>query len=130
VDGGDGMKSFHNHIPNTSKEIDVMDIRMTKHMKALLFKIMTSPKSHELVAEVLSHWFDEIYHDYENDWINMSDVVKDWPKYKVVKDTIRFYFHVGKSDGLQYVVVEDFIKVLNKQMEWTGVSLKPNEVIE
>jgi hypothetical protein len=112
------MKSLYNHIPNTSLEIDIMGIRMTKHMKALLLKSMAYGDSYELNAMAIHHWFDDInYEEHEN-----YDV-KDWPKYKIVKDTMRFYFHVGNTFGVD--LVTGFIKVLNKEMEWTGVSHKP-----
>lgn len=116
------MKSLHNHIPNWGELTDIMDIRMTKHMKALLLKSMAygSSNSYELNAMVIHHWFDDInYEEYEN-----YDV-KDWPKYKIVKDTMRFYFHVGNTYGVD--LVTGFIKVLNKRMEWTGVSHKSFE---
>ena len=117
---GDNMKSLHNHIPNTSLEIDIMDIRMTKHMKALLLKSMAYGDSYELNAMVIQHWFYNI--DYE-EHENVKDYIQDWPKHKIVKDTMRFYFHVGNAFGVD--LVTGFIKVLNKQMEWTGVSHKP-----
>ena len=119
---GDNMKSLHNHIPNTSLEIDIMDIRMTKHMKALLLKSMARSDSYELFAEVIHQWFDEIdYAEHEN--YDVKDYIQDWPEYKIVKDTMRFYFHVGNAFGVD--LVTGFIKVLNKEMEWTGVSHKP-----
>ena len=115
------MKSLHNHIPNTSLEIDIMDIRMTKHMKALLLKSMARSDSYELFAEAIHQWFDEIdYAEHEN--YDVKDYIQDWPEYKIVKDTMRFYFHVGNAFGVD--LVTGFIKVLNKEMEWTGVSHK------
>ena len=123
------MKSLHNHIPNTSLEIDIMDIRMTKHMKALLLKSMAYGDSYELNAMVIHHWFDSInfvdafWDEEEYDNYDVKDYIQDWPKYKIVKDTMRFYFHVGNAFGVD--LVTDFIKVLNKQMEWTGESHKP-----
>lgn len=121
---GDNMKSLgatsypynlHNHIPNTSLEIGIMDIRMSKHMKALLLKSMARSDSYELFAKVIHQWFDEIDYEEHEDYD-----VKDWPKYKIVKDTMRFYFHVGNAFGVD--LVTGFIKVLNKEMEWTDVS--------
>jgi hypothetical protein len=118
------MKSLHNYIPNTSLEIDIMDISMTKHMKALLLKSMAYGDSYELNAMVIHHWFDDInYEEHEN--YDVKDYIQDWPKYKIVKDTMRFYFHVGNAFGVD--LVRGFIKVLNKQMEWTGVSHKSFE---
>lgn len=116
------MKSLHNLIPNTSLEIDIMDIKMTKHMKALLLKSMAFGDSYELNATVIHHWFhDTNYDEHEN--YDVKDYIQDWPKYKIVKDTMRFYFHVGNAFGVD--LVTGFIKVLNKQMEWTGESHKP-----
>lgn len=115
------MKSLHNHIPNTSLEIDIMDIRMTKHMKALLLKSMAYGDSYELNATVIHHWIEDIYYE-EHENYDVKDYIQDWPKYKIVKDTMRFYFHVGNAFGVD--LVSGFIKVLNKQMEWTGVSHK------
>lgn len=129
---GDNMKSLRatsypynlrNHIPNTSLNIDIMDIRMTKHMKALLLKSMAYGDSYELNAMVIHHWFDNINYEEEYDDYDVKDYIQDWPKYKIVKDTMRFYFHVGNAFGVD--LVTDFIKVLNKEMEWTDVSHKP-----
>lgn len=129
---GDNMKSLRatsypynlrNHIPNTSLNIDIMDIRMTKHMKALLLKSMAYGDSYELNAMVIHHWFDSINYEEEYDDYDIKDYIQDWPKYKIVKDTMRFYFHVGNAFGVD--LVTDFIKVLNKEMEWTDVSHKP-----
>jgi|TARA_R100000479_G_scaffold175302_2_gene125983 hypothetical protein len=88
----------------------LMDIRLSKEMKAVLLDTMSSYDSPKRSVSILHNWI-----------VNWGDV-KSWPKSKVVKDTLRLYEHLDSVHGTNEFV-KSFVKEMNKVMKWTGVSM-------
>ena len=88
----------------------LMDIRLSKEMKAVLLVTMSSYNSPKRSVSILHNWI-----------VNWGDV-KSWPKSKVVKDMLRLYEHLDSVHGTNEFV-KSFVWEMNKEMKWTGVSM-------
>ena len=97
---------------------ELMDIRLSKEMKALLLDMMSYSDSHERTVYALANWIIG--------WDDHSD----WPNSKVVKDTLRLYKHLDYVTWGTNSFVVRFVEEMNKAMEWSGVNMVGEKAIE
>ena len=88
----------------------LMDIRLSKEMKALLLDTMSHIDSPKRSVSILHNWIC-VWDDYES-----------WPQSKIVKDSFQLYKHLGFVHGTDEFA-RSFVKEMNEQMKWTGVCM-------
>ena len=88
----------------------LMDIRLSKEMKALLLFSLSHTDSYKRSVTSIHNWICA-WDDYES-----------WPESKIVKDTLRLYKHFDFVYGVNEFA-NSFVKEMNKEMKWTGVCM-------
>ena len=92
----------------------LMDIRLSKEMKALLLDTMSHTDSTTRSVTTI------------HNWICGWDDLESWPESKIVKDTLQLYKHLDSVHGTDEFA-RSFVKEMNNTMEWTGVSMRWDE---
>lgn len=106
------QKLFYNRNINDS----LMDIRLTTEMKALFLTMISHHDADGQIQKIIVGTL----HNWILCW--NDEFVKIWPDTKIVKDTLRLYEHLDSVHGVNEYA-HSFIKEMNRQMQWTGVSM-------